>query len=277
MKNITKILLITLSLAFLLFGCTGETPDTNTPDNQVQEDPAATEETPKDDDSLVMVIENYPPYNTKDDNGNFTGISVELVKLAMEEAGLDIPLEMVSWQKLVNRVFEEEEPNTFAFSIAHNNERMKKVNYLTDLAPWDVFFYTLKDNNITVDSVEDIKENYVTGTVEKEIGEEYLISKGFEKNKNYEATTLQQQNYEKLVNGRIDFWLTGDGNFKGIMEEKGANPDDFAPAFRAEEISKLFLVATKETDEETVKKITDAIEKVKETDKYQELLEKYGF
>ena len=79
MKKITTLLVAALLATGLLTACA---------------QPAQQEAS---DDTLVVAMElAYPPFETKDEAGNPTGISVDLAKAFGEYAGYDVQIENVS-------------------------------------------------------------------------------------------------------------------------------------------------------------------------------------
>lgn len=86
-------LLFTLLLAFLLFGCGG---NAKTADNNA---PAQSADTGK---PLVVAMElAYPPFETRDDAGEPSGVSVDLMKAFGEYCGREIKIENTAWDGLI--------------------------------------------------------------------------------------------------------------------------------------------------------------------------------
>lgn len=98
--------LLTLLLIFTLSGCGSSTNSNETTDNtDVSE--AAGESTAQNNssetgDPLIVAMElAYPPFETRDDAGEPTGVSVDLMKAFGEYIGRDIRIENTAWDGLI--------------------------------------------------------------------------------------------------------------------------------------------------------------------------------
>ena len=106
MKKITYLLFILL-FSFTLFGC-ADSSSTKSSDNPTQDTTEQTdanqanEDSSKSDDTLVVAMElAYPPFETRDDAGEPTGVSVDLMKAFGEYSGYNIEIENMAWDGLI--------------------------------------------------------------------------------------------------------------------------------------------------------------------------------
>lgn len=106
MKKITYLLFILL-FSFTLFGC-ADSSSTKSSDNPTQDTTEQTDanqanaDSSKSDDTLVVAMElAYPPFETRDDAGEPTGVSVDLMKAFGEYSGYNIEIENMAWDGLI--------------------------------------------------------------------------------------------------------------------------------------------------------------------------------
>ena len=100
-------LLMTILITIMLSGCssTGETTDNAAPAEATGEtaaDETSTDSTDSTAKTLIIAMElAYPPFETRDDAGEPTGVSVDLMNAFGEYAGYDIRVENTSWDGLI--------------------------------------------------------------------------------------------------------------------------------------------------------------------------------
>lgn len=95
--------LLTLLLIFTLSGCGSSTETTdNTDASETAGGNTAQNNSTEAGDPLVVAMElAYPPFETRDDAGEPTGVSVDLMKAFGEYIGRDILIENTAWDGLI--------------------------------------------------------------------------------------------------------------------------------------------------------------------------------
>ena len=88
----------------------------------------------KDDNVLVMATNAaFPPYEYKDDNGEFAGIDVEIAKLIAEKLGMELKIEDVDFDSIVGGVQSGKYDMGMA-GMTVTDERKQSVNFTTTYA-----------------------------------------------------------------------------------------------------------------------------------------------
>lgn len=124
-----------------------------------------------------IMIEDLPPQNYVDKNGEIKGFSVDTVKLILQRLGYkDEKIEVVPWAR--GMVALETEPNAILFSMAYTPERAEKFKLVYPMAIAKTYFFTHKDSNVKIESVEDAKK-YRQGVVKDFSQHKNLLKQGF--------------------------------------------------------------------------------------------------
>lgn len=104
MKKITYLLFILL-FGFSLIGCTSDTKSTghSVPSTEESTDSVQTNaNSAESENTLAVAMElAYPPFETRDEAGEPTGVSVDLMKAFGEYAGYNIQIENMAWDGLI--------------------------------------------------------------------------------------------------------------------------------------------------------------------------------
>ena len=110
----------------------------------------------KDKKTLTVAMElAYPPFETKDDSGNPTGISVDLAKAFGEYAGYDIQIENVSWDGLIPSL-QTGKADMVISSMTITEDRLQSVDFSDPYANSCLAILANKDSGI--ESAEDLNQ-----------------------------------------------------------------------------------------------------------------------
>ena len=116
-------------------------------------DTAADDET-NDKDTLVVAMElAYPPFETKDADGNPSGVSVDFAKAFGEYIGKDVVIENIAWDGLIPAL-QTGKADMVMSSMTITDERKEKVDFSEPYANALLALLTNKDSGIT--SIEDM-------------------------------------------------------------------------------------------------------------------------
>ncbi len=114
-------------------------------------------------DTFVVGMElEYPPFETIDNNGNPSGVSVELAKYLSESLGKDVRIENISYPGLIPALLSGK-IDAIISSMTINEQRAKKVDFSIPYASSPLVLLAYKDSSVT--SPADINSNNVTVAV----------------------------------------------------------------------------------------------------------------
>lgn len=138
MKNIVKIVCL-VALVTSLVACSQQASDQK-----------------ETDKALVVGMElAYPPFETKDKDGNPDGISVAFMKAFSEYLGRDIVVENISWDGLIPAL-QTGSVDMVMSSMTITEERAQIVNFSDPYA--NALLAVLASSNSTIEKIEDLNQ-----------------------------------------------------------------------------------------------------------------------
>lgn len=140
-KKITAVLLSGIIVAAMLCGC----GDTGAADNA-----------PENAEKLVVGMElAYPPFETKDEEGNAAGISVDFSKAFGEYLGREVVIENISWDGLIPAL-QTGKVDMVISSMTITEEREEVIDFSIPYA--NAMLALLTNKNSGIASIEDMNE-----------------------------------------------------------------------------------------------------------------------
>ncbi|WP_169051484.1 transporter substrate-binding domain-containing protein [Neptunomonas sp. XY-337] len=151
---------------------------------------------------IVLVTENYPPFNMLARNGQITGISTDIVRALMERNQIQNELSLLPWNRAYNQA--QTEVNTGVYSTTRTEEREALFKWVSPLTENKWVFLAMSDSDIKISSLEEAKQ-YRIGAYRGDATALFLADQGFE----LDLVRRDELNARKLARGRIDLWATG--------------------------------------------------------------------
>src|SRR5471030_3095159 len=162
---------------------------------------AHAEESPATD--LVLLTENFPPYNMAMNGKNFAqdeninGIAVDIVREMFKRANITYSLTLrFPWERIYKIALEK--PGYGVFVMARLPEREKLFEWVGPIGPDDWIMLARDDSPIKLTSLEQAKQ-YRIGAYKGDAIAEELTAKGM----NPVVVLRDQDNAKKLANGQI--------------------------------------------------------------------------
>ncbi len=224
------------------------------------------------DYSVVLLTENFPPYNMAINGKNFAqednidGIAVDIVKEMFKRAGIKYSLTLrFPWDRIYKLALEK--PGYGVFVTARLPEREEQFKWVGPIGPDDWIMLAKADSKITLTSLEDAKKLKV-GAYKGDAIAEYLTEHNLEP-----ITALRdQENAQKLRDGLIDVWATGDPAGRYLAKQEGVTGLQTVLRFNK---AQLYLALNKETPTEVVQKLQGALDKMRSEGFVDEILNSY--
>lgn len=222
--------------------------------------------------SVVLLTENFPPYNMAINGKNFAqednvdGIAVDVVKEMFKRAGIKYNLTLrFPWDRIYKLAMEK--PDYGIFVTARLPEREQAFKWVGPIGPDDWILLARGDSTISLSSLEQAKQ-YKVGAYKGDAIAQALAEKGIEA-----STSLRdQENAKKLEKGQIDLWATGDPAGRYLAKQEGVSGLKTVLRFNKAE---LFLALNKETPDEVVKRLQDALDKMRAEGVVDQILNSY--
>ncbi|CAN1600628.1 transporter substrate-binding domain-containing protein [Pseudomonas sp. B21-028] len=225
--------------------------------------------------ALRIVTEELPPYNMTQ-GGRMTGMSTEVVQAVLKEVGMQTPIQSMPWARAYQLALNDS--NVLIYSIARTPEREALFQWVGAIAPTRWYLYSLADRPVKLDSLEDARGHQIA-TVNQDVGEQYLVSKGFRIGEELQSSTKYEHNYRKLKVDHVEMWISNELNAQYLVRQNGENPAKVLvrslpiPDLSSDE--GLSMAFSRQTPIETVEKFRAGLEAIRRNGVYDAILHKW--
>lgn len=221
---------------------------------------------------VVLLTENFPPYNMASNGKNFAqednldGIAVDIVREMFKRAGIDYSMTLrFPWERIYKLALEK--PGYGVFVTARLPEREALFKWVGPIGPDDWVLLGRGDSNISLTSLEQAKQ-YKVGAYKGDAIAEHLVEQGLQP-----LTVLRdQQNAKKLMTGQIDLWATGDPAGRYLAKQEGVSGLKTILRFDSAE---LYLALNQDVPDEVVQKLQVELERMRSEGFVDDILSRY--
>lgn len=225
-------------------------------------------------DDLIIVSEEYPPFNFTD-AGNRQGIAtdtlVEMLKLAGSHLGRD-DIASLPWARAYDLAVNNR--NVLLYSTTRTKTREKLFKWVGPILKSKFILFARKDAHLKIDSVRDINTRKLrVGVVLHDVGEQMLLEQGVDRERLYRYANGTYM-VKMLHNRRIDLLAYGQIATRWFFREQGYHPEDFEEVYFLQE-SDYYFALNKNTADEIVRQLQAAFERVKESGKLEAIIRHY--
>ncbi|WP_349734719.1 substrate-binding periplasmic protein [Pseudomonas jessenii] len=224
------------------------------------------------DTDLVLLTENFPPYNMAKNGKNFAqdenidGIATDIVREIFKRADITYSLTLrFPWERIYKLTLEK--PGYGVFVMARLPDREKLFKWVGPIGPDDWIMLAKADSKITLETLNDARK-YKIGAYKGDAIAETLAKQGL----NPIVVLRDQDNAKKLVNGQIDLWATGDPAGRYLARQEGVNGLRTVLRFNSAE---LYLALNKDVPDETVAKLQAALDQMRKEGRVDEIMAQY--
>ncbi|MDQ3203778.1 MAG: ABC transporter substrate-binding protein, partial [Pseudomonadota bacterium] len=173
------------------------------------------------DTDLVLLTENFPPYNMAKNGKNFAqdeninGIAVDIVREMFRRADMTYSLTLrFPWERIYKLALEK--PGYGVFVMARLPDREKLFKWVGPIGPDDWIMLAKEDSKISLETLDDARK-FKIGAYKGDAIAETLTKQGLKPI----VVLRDQDNAKKLVNGQIDLWATGDPAGRYLARQDG--------------------------------------------------------
>jgi polar amino acid transport system substrate-binding protein len=170
---------------------------------------------------MAVVTEELPPYNMTE-NGKVTGVSTDIVKAVMKEADIDARIQVLPWARAYDQALNR--PNVLIYSIVRTPERERLFQWIGSIAPMKWYLFSLAERPMHLQSLDDARGHQIA-TVNMDVGQRYLISKGFRPAVELQSTNRYETNYQMLKVDHVELWISNELNARYLVRKNGSDPD----------------------------------------------------
>lgn len=225
--------------------------------------------------TVTCVTEENRPVNFWENN-RVTGFSTEVVEAVLKEIGVHGDIQIMPWARAYATALHGE--NVLIFSIMRTPAREHLFKWVGVVSPPDSsYLFALRERGLKLDNLDDALK-YRIGTINGDVREQYLESKGFVKGRQLHANALPKTIYEKLKLGRIDLWAMSDIVATDIVRREGGDPTKvLARVLQLTELGSggSYMAFGPKTDDQLVERFRKGLEVIKENGTFAALQKKW--
>lgn len=224
------------------------------------------------DASLVLLTENFPPYNMAKNGKNFAkdenveGIAVDIVRETFKRAGISYNLTLrFPWERIYKLALEK--PGYGVFVMARLPDREALFKWVGPIGPDDWVMLAKADSKLELDDLEHAR-GYKIGAYKGDAIAESLEKQGL----NPVVVLRDQDNAQKLMNGQIDLWATGDPAGRYLARQVGVTGLKTVLRFNS---AQLYLALNKNVPDELVAKLQAALDQLRKEGVVDQIMANY--
>ena len=224
------------------------------------------------DTDLVLLTENFPPYNMAKNGKNFAqdeninGIAVDIVREMFKRADITYSLTLrFPWERIYKLTLEK--PGYGVFVMARLPDREKLFKWVGPIGPDDWIMLARADSRITLETLDQARK-YKIGAYKGDAIAETLAKQGLKP----VVVLRDQDNARKLVNGQIDLWATGDPAGRYLARQDGVTGLKTGLRFNSAE---LYLALNKNVPDDAVAKLQAALDQMRKDGVVDEIMARY--
>lgn len=219
--------------------------------------------------TLRVVTSDFPPFQISVGNA-VSGLATEVVEAVIKNAGYSSNIKLYPWARAYKMALKG--PPVLIYSIVRSTEREKLFKWIGPIAPYNVYFWKLKERtDININSFESAKR-YLCGGVFDDIKASQLQKIGFTLGKNLDLVSDDSLNIRKLYAGRIDIMTYDESSFRYRVEKEGFDFSKIEKVIKFDfSQHELQLAASLDTSDKVVRKLRASLIAFKKTSKYQQI------
>lgn len=222
--------------------------------------------------SLVLLTENFPPYNMAKNGKNFAqnqnleGIAVEVLRETFKRADIGYSMTLrFPWERIYHLALDN--PDYGVFVTARIPEREALFKWVGPIGPDDWVLLARADSPISLTSLEQARP-YRIGAYKEDVIALDLQKKGL----NPVIVLRDQDNARRLQAGKIDLWATGDPAGRFLARQVGIS--GFKTVLRFHQ-AELYLALNKEVPDAVVAKLQNALDELRAEGVVEKIRAKY--
>ncbi|WP_434603632.1 substrate-binding periplasmic protein [Pseudomonas sp. R1-7] len=224
---------------------------------------------------LRIVTEELPPYNMTQ-GGRVTGMSTEVVEAVLKEIGVEASIQPMPWARAYELALNES--NVLIYSIVRTPARESLFQWIGAIAPTQWYIYSLAERPVKLNSLADAHGHQIA-TVNQDVGEQFLVSKGFRIGEELQSSTKYEHNYRKLKVDHVELWISNELNALYLTRQNGEDPEKvLIQSLALPELSSadgLNMAFSRKTPPQTVEKFRAGLEAIRRNGVYDAIARKW--
>lgn len=207
-----------------------------------------------------------------EDKGEVRGIATEIVRAIFAEAGLEPVIEVYPWLRSYQMALTIND--SFIYTMNRTSKRESLFKWIGPILAKETYLYKLKSRkDIEIANYEDAKK-YTTAVILGHSLTTGLMDKGFREGMELIATPNKKIQIKVFLKGRSDLITGNQYTIYESLKAEGYSLQDVEPVLFITSKG-YYLGANINTDDEKVKKLRQANDKVQASGLVEEIIEKY--
>lgn len=277
MKNVLKkagAAVLALTLTAALAGCGSSASSTAaSPDTAAASTADTADETELDKvkaaGKLVVGVEGtYPPFTYHDDNGELTGLDIELGKALADKLGVEVEFQEAAWDSLLIGI-DTERFDTVINSVSITDERAEKYDF-SDPYYYEARHVVVRTDDDSIHGPEDLNgKKIATNTTNAFIP--WYEEQGVE----VVGVDTSGEAIDLLLSGRVDFVGINVPVLNAYLQEHPDAADKVKEAFVIPNSEDVIAIPVRKGEPEFLDAINAALAELREEGTLKEISEKY--
>jgi len=219
-------------------------------------------------EEVLVVTENWPPYNYLNKDGELVGNSTAIVHQILSDADITYKTRVYPWARSFQIAYQKK--NTLIYSIYKTKERENKFHWFCPIIkPTPMHFYKMKDNSsVQFNNIEQAKQ-FTIGIIRGDWSHSYLLNLGFEEGEQLDLAPEMSINTSKLIAGRINLLVNSELGMRLELKKHNRPFSSVTKLFTIDLTgqNEICMAINKTSSKELIKKISVAFEHFKNNSK----------
>lgn len=221
---------------------------------------------------LLGLTENLPPLNYEDRQGA-QGFSVELLRLMAAQAGLELELQVLPWQRAVQVA--EAQPRSVLFSLTRTPEREAQFQWVGPIAQRRILIYKLAHrSDLAMTQLSELGSARI-GVVRDSAADRALQAAGLRHGIELEPGLDDATNLRKLLAGRMEYitlldWAAA-WNLRQLQRPYGT----LQPVMEQDASKSYWYGLRPDADPAVVRRLQAALDAIRRDGRYERLRQRY--
>lgn len=212
---------------------------------------------------LLIVTEEWAPYNYTDAKGEVLGLATDNIKKMMAQANIDYDIKVLPWSMAYTLA--QNKPNIMLYTAYRTKEREGKFQWLCPIVETGgIKAYKLsRRNDVQVATLQDMKK-YNIAVSNKNVQYEFLIAQGFIPGVDMDVTVAESSGLRMLLLGRVDIIMQEDAAIKERLKKLNKPPAIVTELMTVlPETTAKCAAFSLDTDPKLVEKLSGALAEIK--------------
>lgn len=220
--------------------------------------------------NLKVITEDWAPYNYVENN-QLKGFSTEIIQAVMDELGESYPIAAYPGAR-GDRMLDTM-PNVMYFSLFRTPEREEKYKWIGPISEQAIYFYKHKDNPKTYQTIEDIKQATKVTIPHKGLVADRVAELGIN---NVIKLSSREHQFSLVFSNRAELSVNTSPLGVAYYLKQLDQPADLLVSTGVKLLEfPLYIACSKEIPDSVIERWQTALDKVKASEKYEEIYSKY--